>query len=309
MSLDKRDIPAPSTANASLPDPRDTDCAPRSLMYYDSWLPPSSVAHRVRCCWSLRGPLVDESQPGDEEPALPDGCPELLFNFGAPFEHVDAEGRARLQPDVYLVGPITAPFHVRPTGDVDLIAVRLEPHGAFGFGNDLALLRDQWVDATTLNALDGDHALAALHARLATQDDAARRVTLAAWLTGVDARLPVADARVQALVRAIVADGGSNAVGPQAATIAATPRTLQRLFQRQVGVSPKVLARIVRFHRTCIAWREAPHTLARVAAEHGYADESHLVRDFRRFVGEPPAAFLAALAPFTANFLHGTPKP
>lgn len=286
-------------------------------MHYDSWAPPASVADRVRCCWSLRGTFDDahdEGQTADEEPALPDGCPELLFNFGAPFEHIDAAGRATRQPDVYLVGPITAPFHVRPTGPVDLIAVRLEPHGAFGMSHDLAALRDQWVDATTLEAMRAlrmrgeEHLLSALHARLAAQDDATRRDTLAAWLTANTPNLAVADTRVQTLVRAIIADGGSSAVGPHAAAIAATPRTLQRHFQRQVGVSPKLLARIVRFHRTCVAWREAPHTLARVAAAHGYADESHLVRDFRRFVGEPPAAFLAAVAPFTANFLHDTPN-
>lgn len=276
-------------------------------MQYETWSPPSAVAHRVRCCWSLRGALSHDADAGDEEPALPDGCPELLFNFGAPFEHIDADGRVAAQPAVYLVGPISAPFHVRPTGDIDLIAVRLEPHGAFGISHDLAALRDRWVDATTLDAmrtLRGDHALTTLHAQLAAQDDVTRRATLAAWLTAVDAQLAVADTRVQALVRAIIADGGSSAVGPLATTLAATTRTLQRLFAQQVGVSPKLLARIVRFHRTCIAWREAPDTLARVAATLGYADESHLVRDFRQFVGEPPAAFLAAVAPFTANFLH-----
>lgn len=285
-------------------------------MHYDTWSPPPAVAHRVRCCWSLRSatgavPAADSTR--DDEPALPDGCPELLFNFGAPFEHIDADGRAVSQPAVYLVGPITAPFHVRPTGHIDLLAVRLEPHGAFGFVDNLAVLRDRWVDATTLTpSVDWQTSMRALHAELAAQSDDARRATLAAWLTHLDPRIAQADARVRALVAAIIADGGSNAVGPLATTLATTTRTLQRLFAREVGVSPKLLARIVRFHRTCIAWREAPDTLARVAATLGYADESHLVRDFRQFVGEPPAAFLAAVAPFTAHFLHGarhTPRP
>ena len=84
-------------------------------------------------------------------------------------------------------------------------------------------------------------------------------------------------------------------------------RTLQRRFLRQLGVSPKRLARIVRFHHVCLAWRKDPEgdpaTLARVAADCGYFDESHLVRDFRAFVGEPPASFLRSLSPFTSHFL------
>lgn len=276
-------------------------------MIYESWTSQDGASpwRRTRCCWSLRG----TPEGGDDEPALPDGCPELLFNFGAPFEHVEADGQARLQPAVFLVGPITAPFHVRPTGAVDLLAVRLEPHGAFGLVHDVERLRDTWVNAHQLTDAD----LPALHATLATQDDAARRATLAAWLDAFERRAPLADPRVTALVQAIVEDGGANAVGATAAALDdtrfTTTRTLQRLFRRQVGVSPKLLARIVRFHRTCVAWREAPHTLARVAAAHGYADESHLVRDFRRFVGEPPAAFLAAMAPFTTQFLHHSETP
>jgi AraC-like DNA-binding protein len=80
-------------------------------------------------------------------------------------------------------------------------------------------------------------------------------------------------------------------------------RTLQRRFLRQVGVSPKRLARIVRFHHVCLAWRRDPASLARVAADCGYCDESHLVRDFRAFVGEPPASFLRSLPTFTSHFL------
>jgi AraC-like DNA-binding protein len=33
---------------------------------------------------------------------------------------------------------------------------------------------------------------------------------------------------------------------------------------------------------------------ARLAAEHGYCDQSHLVRDFRKFAGLSPTAYVAA---------------
>jgi len=61
--------------------------------------------------------------------------------------------------------------------------------------------------------------------------------------------------------------------------------------------------RIVRFQRVFAAWRADPRSLARVAVECGYFDQSHLVRDFRDFAGAPPAGFLTALPPFTGFFL------
>jgi len=51
------------------------------------------------------------------------------------------------------------------------------------------------------------------------------------------------------------------------------------------------------------AWRTDARSLARVAAECGYFDQSHLVRDFRDFSGAPPAGFLAALPEFTGFFV------
>ncbi len=84
-----------------------------------------------------------------------------------------------------------------------------------------------------------------------------------------------------------------------------TPRTLQRLFATQVGISPKLLARITRFQRVFRSWQQEPNALARVAAACGYFDQSHLVRDFRDFAGAPPAAFLSAQPEFTTFFTAG----
>ena len=39
-------------------------------------------------------------------------------------------------------------------------------------------------------------------------------------------------------------------------------------------------------------------SLARVAAESGYADQAHLTREWTRFAGQPPRATLAELAEF-----------
>jgi AraC-like DNA-binding protein len=69
-----------------------------------------------------------------------------------------------------------------------------------------------------------------------------------------------------------------------------------------VGITPKLLARIVRFQRVFSEWRADPKRLSRVAAECGYFDHAHLVRDFRELAGVPPAAFLPNQPEFTGFF-------
>jgi len=267
-------------------------------MDYTEWMPELTPHNPVVCCWSLRGEAAEAVAQGSQ-PALPDGCPELIFNFADPFEHISANGRVTTQPAVFLVGQITRPFALRPTGAVDLLAVRFEAHGAYGLHSDMAQLRDAWAEPATLR----DITLRELTQRLATNSGSARRAEVRAWLAVYALRAPRANDVVAAMVRSIRETHGAVAIEALAASHGVGMRTLQRYFAEQVGLSPKRFARIVRFHRVCMAWQQAPETMARVAADSGYCDESHLIRDFRAFVGTPPATFLAALPEFTKLFL------
>lgn len=72
---------------------------------------------------------------------------------------------------------------------------------------------------------------------------------------------------------------------------AVSPRTLQRLFARHVGASPKdVLQRFRRQQAVDLLSEPGAPTLARLAAELGYSDQSHLTRDFRATLGRGPGA-------------------
>ena len=68
-------------------------------------------------------------------------------------------------------------------------------------------------------------------------------------------------------------------------------------FRQQIGLTPKVAARLVRFdgvwrHLDQRASASGPSwSWSRVAAEAGYADQAHLIRDFRRFTGTTPTGF------------------
>ena len=74
-------------------------------------------------------------------------------------------------------------------------------------------------------------------------------------------------------------------------------------FRHEFGVSPKLLARILRFDRAVRligAGRVAG--LADLAAASGYADQAHLSREFRIFTGSAPTAFLCRRLPDEGGF-------
>ncbi|WP_369195849.1 DUF6597 domain-containing transcriptional factor [Streptomyces djakartensis] len=138
----------------------------------------------------------------------------------------------------------------------------------------------------------------------ATGDTARRIVTAAgdrarvAALDGFLLSLPCApDERADLaidLVRRIRADRTVRRVGDLARDRGLSVRALQRLFSAYVGVSPKWVILRYRVHealeqagtRTDIDW-------AALAADLGYADQAHLVRDFTATVGVPPTAYAA----------------
>jgi AraC-like DNA-binding protein len=96
----------------------------------------------------------------------------------------------------------------------------------------------------------------------------------------------------------LVASGGAVPIGQLAREVGWSHKHLLTRFRQQVGLRPKTAARLVRFDGV---WRrldeDRPLDWGRVAAEVGYADQAHLVREFRQFTGTTPTAFAAWTAP------------
>lgn len=92
--------------------------------------------------------------------------------------------------------------------------------------------------------------------------------------------------------------GGRQRLDGLARHVALSPRHLGSLFSAEVGLSPKRVARLVRFDATMGRLTGSvragqPVTLAALAAEAGYADQSHLDREFRAHLATTPTGWLA----------------
>jgi AraC-like DNA-binding protein len=83
------------------------------------------------------------------------------------------------------------------------------------------------------------------------------------------------------------------ACAPRVATLArqlgVTDRHLRRLMVDETGIAPRHFARIQRFHALLRASDLAPHpSWSTLAALHGYADQSHLIREVQDLAGVTP---------------------
>jgi AraC-like DNA-binding protein len=85
---------------------------------------------------------------------------------------------------------------------------------------------------------------------------------------------------------------GGMPVSGVAAAAHATVRTLERNFKQSSGYTVKDVSALIRFEQVRNQlWHQPDLSLAGLAHELGYTDQSHLSREFKRYSGTTPAAF------------------
>jgi AraC-like DNA-binding protein len=121
-------------------------------------------------------------------------------------------------------------------------------------------------------------------------DDALRACQLDTYLLAFDPQPdPQADEAMR-LVNEIRHDRGIRRVEDFAASQGLSVRGLQRLFAEYVGVSPKWVILRYRIHEAVD--RASPQVdWGRLAADLGYSDQAHLVRDFTATLGVSPTVY------------------
>ncbi len=167
--------------------------------------------------------------------------------------------------------------------------VMLRPAAGLLLGRPMTEITDGYVDLTELASIDG-HALTELvrtvmqraphHPRNHDQARAAVEHALRPFLP-----LDLDGHRVNAAVDAVHADPAPARVADLADHVGLTERSLQRLLERRLGLTPKWLLQRRRIHDAVLLLKSGTVPLADVAAATGYADQAHFSNDFRAVTG------------------------
>jgi AraC-like DNA-binding protein len=206
-----------------------------------------------------------------------------------------------------VAGPDTGPVDVTRRPDGFFVGIRFRPGmGPAALGVPASDLLDLRVDASDVVGTERSDRLAA---RLSAELEAAPPARTPSSLRAVAASMEEAllewlpafagpDPLVEAAVASLGSRTGIRPVAYLADRLGVSERHLHRRCRAAVGYGPKTLDRVLRFRRFLALAETRPHTgLARLAADAGYADQSHLSRESRRLAGTTPAALLPELRP------------
>jgi AraC-like DNA-binding protein len=223
--------------------------------------PPAHLAASVACLW------VREVDAAGTHVVLPDGCIDIVASSAG----------------VVTAGPDTGPAPSTLRAGETIVGVRFRPGAAAPvLGWPASELRDQRVPLEDLGA---NSFLGALETGVEKND-------LTPLVDAVGRRLKDAPPPDPVVQQAIAELAGGARVSDLPARLFLSERQLRRRFHAAVGYGPKVFERVLRLQRLLALAPATPGSLARLAAEAGYADHAHMATECARLTGLPPSALL-----------------
>jgi AraC-like DNA-binding protein len=251
--------------------------------------PPADLALAVEALWT------HGTAPGrtTTHRVVPDPAVSLCF---VGVREASGAGSSRL----VLIGPVgqARPFTPAPGSHMTAVRIKLEWCRSL-----LGVAPHEHEDAEHLYALALPGLGGPLEERLArtrTPADALRvlveflRARVAAARTARRGPCLPAPRAVRLGMELLRAEGGQLRLGALSARLGVTGRHLRRVILAETGLSPRRFARVQRFHALLRdADRAATPGWAALAARHGYADQSHLIRELQALAGVTPGRLIA----------------
>ncbi|MBZ9760192.1 helix-turn-helix transcriptional regulator [Mesorhizobium sp. CA8] len=193
----------------------------------------------------------------------------------------------------FAAGLYAGPVMIESFGGACCVQVNFTPLGARQFfGLPMSELRDRMVGLDDALGFDG----IALREQLGEAADWNARFDIAEGF--IARRLAEANAlspEIAWAYRTVVMSGGRIRISALAGEIGWSRKHLAAKFTDAIGIGPKTLSRIVRFNRALSLSKRQDNDWAGIAADCGYADQAHLVREFRQLAGETPTGLAAMI--------------
>lgn len=260
-------------------------------MNLKSFLPPTSIAEFVSSI------LIIESFDFRDEFNLPlyaNGCPTIIFQTSNAVKGDKTVG------NLTLYGQTVLPDELIFNSSFVFIAYFLYPHSLSSlFKIKASELTNDFLSLTNIKQAKAIN----LNEQLLNEQTLNGRLNLINQFIVQLARESTADnAKTIFVTNELINTEGASLPDIQR-KLNTSERTLERLFDNNVGVSPNMYKRICQFHK---AFQQLNNynfiKLTDVAYDNGFADQSHFIRVFKEFTGLTPSEYLVKRAPYNPKF-------
>ena len=222
---------------------------------------------------------------------LPVAHVPVILNLGAPFQLIDRRNGEPHRRSSFVAGLHTSFVLVDSVADESCLQLALSPLGARRlFGVPMAEFADKTVELTDVAGT----AFGGLVEELGNTDDWTARF-------GVVDRFILdrfADQESNASVAwawdRLAESGGIARVGAIADALGWSHKRLGQQFREHIGLTPKKAGRLFRFNQALQHYQTGDTCPADIAAACGYADQAHMIHEFRALAGMTPRALMAA---------------
>lgn len=233
--------------------------------------------------------VLDEGRGADlRVDVFTDARADLIFNFGVPYRRTVIGGRTTEIGHANFDAQRLVPIRIEQHGAVRVVGVRFLLGGVAPF-TDVRLA--SWSGGTPGPDVIFGGAGADLEVALRAEQDPDRATTL---LDGFFLAQLTSHGPHPGFVRALTLLQADETRPPAelADEVGVSVRHLERLFARDLGFAPKVVARVLRFQRALRSlMADQQIALSSLASAAGYFDQAHFIRDFRRFTGGVPRGY------------------
>lgn len=258
-------------------------------MDYQTYLPHPDLESLISCYWTLEVPAAKDVQ---RQRIVPDGTIEMAFILGDDIKRYTSEDKFIIQPRSMVLGQIIDPFDIEPTGYVNTFAIRFYPYGFANFVS--APLKNLAKTETPIEKLFGEETAKKLEQDIIQATDTKQRIEIIeCFLQNKLNDQVIVSNIVNTTIDALLATKGSASITDILKGDLSKRRQLERMFVKQVGISPKQLGKLIRLQSALkMMLNKEDESLTSIAYNNEYYDQAHFTKDFKEFTGVSPKEFL-----------------
>lgn len=264
-------------------------------MQFRRILPNKKLIPYVESFWILEVHAEDKGYVDFKEYSFfANPFPQVVFQYlGKGFFDISVLRESKPIPTYHFYGQSTKPITLATFGSFGCFGINFYPYAIpllFGISS-----RDTTSQSLELQHLFGSNAPTIIDEVLDKASDEERLHYLTRLLERhIHGKTP--DPIIEAAVQYFLANNGQGSIDELCTYLGYSVRQVERSFKEKIGISPKMYARIIRFHGAIRKYNQQTFAnLSQLALSSGFSDQAHFIREFQQFSGIKPRHYFKEL--------------